>query len=45
MISVKRMSIIFSVLYGHFLFREEKIRERLIGTIFMFAGVVLITLF
>jgi len=45
MISVKRTSLIFSVLYGKFMFGEEKIRERLLGSIVMLMGVVLITLF
>jgi uncharacterized membrane protein len=44
MISVKRTSLIFSVLYGKFLFKEEKIKERLIGSAVMVAGVASITL-
>ena len=42
MISVKRLSLLFGVLYGHYLFREESLRERLLGTALMLAGVVLI---
>jgi len=42
MISVKRMSLFFSILYGYIMFREERIGERTIGTVFMFAGFVLI---
>jgi uncharacterized membrane protein len=38
MISVKRTSLIFSVLYGKFLFKEEKIKERLLGSAIMVAG-------
>jgi len=45
MISVKRTSLIFSVLYGKLMFGEENIRERLLGSIVMLIGVVLITLF
>ena len=45
MISVKRTSLIFSVLYGKLLFDEEGIRERLVGSIMMIIGVVLIVLF
>lgn len=45
MISVKRTSLIFSVLYGWLFFKEENIRERLLGSIVMVIGVVLITLF
>ncbi|MBI4698055.1 MAG: EamA family transporter [Nitrospirae bacterium] len=44
MISIKRTSLVFSILYGHFLFKEEKISERAIGGIIMFAGFILIVL-
>ena len=42
MISVKRLSLLFGVLYGHLLFRDEGLRERLLGTALMLAGVALI---
>ncbi len=42
MISIKRTSLLFSVLYGHFLFKEEKIAEKALGSIIMFLGFVLI---
>src|SRR4030067_3401137 len=42
MISIKRMSLLFSILYGYLLFKEEKIIERAIGGVIMFAGFVLI---
>ncbi len=45
MISVKRTSLIFSVLYGRLLFHEINIRERLLGSLIMLSGVVLIVLF
>jgi uncharacterized membrane protein len=45
MISVKRTSLIFSVLFGWLVFKEEHIRERLLGSVVMMLGVVLITLF
>ncbi len=45
MISIKRTSSIFSVLYGYFLFKEKNIRERLIGTLIMLIGAALIILF
>ncbi|MEW5766258.1 MAG: DMT family transporter [bacterium] len=45
MISVKRTSLIFSVLYGAVLFKEAYIKERIIGSMVMVAGVILITLF
>ncbi|MBI5057593.1 MAG: EamA family transporter [Nitrospirae bacterium] len=44
MISVKRMSLLFSILYGHLLFKEEKIAERAIGGVMMFIGFLLIVL-
>jgi len=45
MISVKRTSMIFSVIYGKILFGEIKIRERLAGVLLMACGVALISLF
>ncbi len=42
MISVKRMSLVFSVLYGRFFFKEENVGERLLGSAVMVAGVALI---
>ena len=42
MISLKRTSILFGVLYGALWFKEEKITERLTGAIIMIAGVFLI---
>jgi drug/metabolite transporter (DMT)-like permease len=44
MISVKRMSILLSVLYGWLLFKESDIHSRMLGAILMFLGVVCITL-
>ncbi len=43
-ISVKRASLIFGVLFGHFIFKEKGVKERLIGAIIMVLGVVLIVL-
>lgn len=45
MISVKRTSLIFSVLYGKLLFNEEEISGRLLGSSVMLIGVLIITLF
>jgi len=45
MISIKRTSLIFGVLYGAWLFQEEKIGERLFGTIIMIGGVFIIGFF
>lgn len=45
MISVKRASLVFSVLYGRVLFGEKNIRERLTGSMLMIAGMVSITIF
>jgi drug/metabolite transporter (DMT)-like permease len=42
MISIKRLSLLFSIVYGYLLFKEEKITERTVGGILMFAGFVLI---
>ena len=42
MISIKRTSLLFSIFYGYLLFKEEKITEKVLGGIIMFAGFVLI---
>ena len=42
MISLKRTSLLFGVLYGALWFREEKIAERLTGAVIMITGVLLI---
>ncbi|MGC9325475.1 MAG: EamA family transporter [Desulfomonilia bacterium] len=42
MISLKRTSLFFGVLYGAVLFREEKITQRLTGASIMVAGVLVI---
>lgn len=44
-ISVKRMSLLFGIIYGAFWFRETNIWERLIGSTVMIIGVIIITLF
>ncbi len=43
-ISIKRLSTALSVVWGHVLFKEEKIKERLAGVFIMIAGVILISL-
>lgn len=43
-VSVKRTSLIFSVLIGYFFFKEKNIAERLVGTALMVAGVIIISL-
>ncbi|HQP30512.1 MAG TPA: DMT family transporter [Deltaproteobacteria bacterium] len=45
MIALKRTSILFAVLYGAWLFREEHVRERLVGALIMLCGVVCIAAF
>jgi len=45
MIAVKRTSLLFGVLYGAWLFREDKITERLTGAFIMLIGVFLISLY
>ncbi|HLO26960.1 MAG TPA: DMT family transporter [Geobacteraceae bacterium] len=42
MIAVKRLSLLMGIVYGHVLFREEELRERLAGGGLMVAGVALI---
>lgn len=44
MIAVKRSSLLVSVAYGHFFFRETDIRQRLAGSLLMVLGVAVITL-
>lgn len=43
-ISIKRTSSISSVLFGHFLFKEKNVRQRLTGVTIMVLGVILIAL-
>lgn len=43
-IAIKRLSAVFSVIAGAYLFKEEGLRERLLGSAVMVAGVVLLTL-
>lgn len=42
--SVKRISVLFVVIYGFLLFKEKNIGRRFLGILFMIAGVVLIIL-
>jgi drug/metabolite transporter (DMT)-like permease len=44
MISVKRVSLFFSILYGYLIFREKNIRERTFGSVILFSGFLLIVL-
>ncbi len=44
MISVKRSSLIFGVLFGYIIFKEKKIKERLFGASIMMCGVLIIGL-
>lgn len=44
MMSIKRLSIVFGVIYGGLVFREENIRNRLAGAALMFAGAAVILL-
>ena len=45
MVSVKRLSILFGVIYGVMLFKETNIKERLLGATVMVSGIVMITVF
>ncbi|MEE8536375.1 MAG: EamA family transporter, partial [Acidobacteriota bacterium] len=42
MISIKRTSMVFGVLYGWLFFKEAEIRQRLLASLLMVAGAVLI---
>ncbi|MBI2208530.1 DMT family transporter [Candidatus Woesearchaeota archaeon] len=44
MISIKRTSSIFGVLYGHFWFKEKHITQRLFGAVIMILGAAIILL-
>jgi uncharacterized membrane protein len=44
-IAIKRMSALISVLFGHFLFHEKGLQERLAGAAIMVFGVIVMTLF
>ncbi|QTA88140.1 DMT family transporter [Desulfonema magnum] len=44
MISVKRLSVVFGVIYGKLLFKEANIGFRFSGALLMLAGTILITL-
>ena len=44
MIAVKRTSLVFGVLYGAWVFKEENIAERLVGALVMILGVFIIAL-
>jgi len=43
-ISIKRLSLLVSVLYGGLVFREASFRQRVLGTVLMLLGALLITL-
>jgi drug/metabolite transporter (DMT)-like permease len=43
-ISIKRFSIIFSIIYGFYFFKEKKIKQRLAGALIMIFGAFLIAI-
>jgi uncharacterized membrane protein len=45
MISVKRLSILFGVLYGVMFFKETNIKERFLGATVMVSGIIMISIF
>jgi len=45
MISVKRLSILFGVIYGVMFFKETNIKERLLGATVMVSGIIMIAVF
>jgi drug/metabolite transporter (DMT)-like permease len=42
MVSVKRSSLLISIMFGYLFFREENIRDRFLGALLMFAGFILV---
>ncbi|MBZ0200627.1 MAG: EamA family transporter, partial [Ignavibacteriaceae bacterium] len=44
-VALKRMSGMISVFLGYFFLKEANIRQRLLGSVIMFVGVLLIVLF
>lgn len=44
MISIKRLSLLFSVYFGYYFFHEKNIKERALGSCIMLAGAVMISL-
>ena len=44
MISIKRLSLLFSVYFGYYFFHEKNIKERTLGSCIMLVGAVLISL-
>ena len=45
MIAVKRTSLLFSIGFGYFMFRERNISVRFLGGVVMLAGLVVMALF
>nr|MCH9660100.1 EamA family transporter [Bacteroidota bacterium] len=43
-IAIKRSSALMGVLWGHFIFKEKDMGERLVGAIIMLAGVIIISI-
>jgi drug/metabolite transporter (DMT)-like permease len=44
MVSVKRFSVLFGIIYGSLLFKEKNIIIRFCGAVFMLGGAILITI-
>lgn len=44
MIAVKRTSLLFSVIFGHYVLKEEEFKKRLIGSILMLIGITLLVI-
>ncbi|MBU0756576.1 MAG: DMT family transporter, partial [Nanoarchaeota archaeon] len=43
--AVKRSSVLFDVLYGHFVFKEKETKQRLLGALVIVAGLIMIAFF
>lgn len=44
-IATKRLSIVFSTIFGGKFFKEKELRKRVLATLIMFFGVVMILVF
>lgn len=43
-IAIKRLSVLFTVVFGYLIFKESNFRQRLLGSVLMVLGVILIVL-
>ncbi|MBI2040881.1 MAG: DMT family transporter [DPANN group archaeon] len=43
--TVKRLNVLFSVLYGHFIFKEKDIAQHLVAVVLMLAGIAILAIY